>query len=69
MKINNNILIVGSLIIIFLIIYKLNKDCNNQPKNDEYFRNLRKVYGSSGEYDQFIDGIIDIGKFNYREIS
>ena len=67
MKINNNILIYGSLLILFVIIFvNIDKCC--QKNVGEHF-DVIKVRGSSisSLTPNLIDGIIDIGKFNFTQ--
>ncbi len=78
-KIDNYVLTYISVLVLFLVIYYLtsNKcscsDSTNKNQKETFSGNVIKVFGGSDEngkqkFDQFLDGVIDIGKFNYMDI-
>ena len=67
MKINNNILTYGSLLILFVIIF-LNIDKCCKKNVGEHFEVIKVRGGSmSSLTPNLIDGIRDIGKFNFTQ--
>ena len=83
-KIDNYVLTYISVLVLFLVIYYLISNrcnCGNHvhPQQKELFfdtgeeRDVVKVFGNSdgddqGAFNQFLDGVIDIGKVNYMNI-
>ena len=83
-KIDNYVLTYISVLVLFLVIYYLiSNRCNcgddAHLQQKELFtdanekRDVVKVFGNSdgdaqGAFNQFLDGVIDIGKVNYMNI-
>ena len=67
MKINNNILTYGSLLILFVIIFLNIDKCYNKNIGEHF--DVIKVRGGSFSTltPNLIDGIIDIGKFDFQD--